>query len=267
MKHDKMSYVEFKEHASKEENINKRMKITDSHFMTNAERQELFLDNLNPLEKFDKIEFVSPHEVEDLLSWRDNNKDLVRKHNFPLEQGVIDSVFNDVKIIFQKQGNEVYLDCVMKRNGTYSHFLTFYWIYEKMQIQIIHPEKKLMEENNDFYTGQAQSMITVFASLMAYMEHFQEHRELVQKKTISNTKVKKKKNGKKKTIRKANKVVYNISVVNEMPKQKREYSIDETKSWTVKGHWRHYKDGSKTWVKPYKKGNVDGEEEPATYRL
>jgi hypothetical protein len=262
---EKMTYTEFKSYSKDKGKV--RMNITDNHFKTKKEYEELFLDDLKPLENFDKIEFIHPNDVINLLNWRDNNKDLVRKHNFPLEQGVIDSTFNGIKIIFKKLDDEVYLDCLMKNDEKFSHFLTFYWIYEDMQIRIIHPEKALMNENKDFYNEQCQSMITVFASLMAYMEHYKEHRELVKKKTIQSNKVKKKKNGKKKNIRKANKVIYSISVNEQSNTEKREYTLDETKSWNVRGHWRTMKDGKQIWIKPYKKGNKDGEEIPATYRL
>lgn len=243
------------------------MKVNDNHFNPKDKFKELFIDTMKPLEKFDKIQLVSPKEVEDLLNWRDKNKDLVRNHNFPLEQGVIESIFNGINIIFHKQDDCVYLDMVMKRNGQFSHFLTFFWYYKKMQVQTIHPSEDLLKENNDFYSEQTQSIITVFASLMAYMEHNKEHKELVNRKTIQSNKVKKNKNGKKKNIRKANKVIYNVSFIKEIKENKREYTLDETKSWTVRGHWRNMKDGKQIWIKPYKKGNIEEESNPATYRI
>jgi hypothetical protein len=263
----KVPYAEFESYAK--ENGKVRMNITDNHFKTSKEREELFLDNLNPLETFDRIEFNNPNEINNLLEWRDNNKNLVRQHNFPLLQGTIQSTFNGVTIVFKKLGDKVYLDCLMKRNGKPSHFLTFFWRYTDMQIEIIHPEKALMKEHNAFYTEQAQSMITVFASIMAYMEHYKEYKELVNKKTIQSVKTKKKKNGKKKNIRKANKVIYTISVNKEEDKnkEKREYHLDESKSWTVKGHSRTLKNGKTIWIKPYVKGNKEEKPKPATYRL
>jgi hypothetical protein len=155
----------------------------------------------------------------------------------------------------------------MKRNGKFQHFLTFVLFHEKKQIKLIHPPEEILEKNKDFYDEQVHSVITVFASLMAYMEHYKEHRDLVRKKTIQSNKVKKNKNGKKKNIRKANKVIYNITVKEESNSEKREYKIDDSKSWIVRGHWRSLKNGKQIWIKPYKKGNLEGEEKPATYRL
>ena len=38
-------------------------------------------------------------------------------------------------------------------------------------------------------------------------------------------------------------------------------------SWSVRGHWRHYKSGKTVWINPYTKGNKDAEKIEKEYRL
>jgi hypothetical protein len=227
----------------------------------------MFIDHKKPLINFDKIEFDNQDDVENLLAWRDKNKDLVRKFNFVLERGYLEFKHNWVKIIFEKNGDYVYLDMLIKdkeKDGLV-HFQTFKWFYKNGTIEIIHPSEK--EYKEEVYNTNTQTMITVFASLMAYMEHYKEDKEVIKKNTQISVKSKKNKNGKKKAnVRKIKRYAYNVNFQSPS-KEKREYHLDEDKSWTVRGHWRNLKNGNQIWINPYPKGNVEGKNNPATYKF
>ena len=226
----------------------------------------MFIDHKKPLETFDKIEFNKVDDVKNLLAWRDNNRDLVRNFNFVLEKGYIHSTYNDVYIIFEKNDNYVYFDMLMKKDGILQHFQTFKWFYHKKTIQPIHPNKEKFEDET--FSENTKSMITIFATLMAFMEHFKENKNVLKKHSITQSKTKKKKNGKKKIVKKIGKVIYNINIEDqERTKEKREYHMDLNNLWTVRGHWRNLPNGNKVWIKPYKKGNKKEEEQPTTYKF
>jgi len=69
------------------------------------------------------------------------------------------------------------------------------------------------------------------------------------------------KQGGKTKIIKVNTVKYTFDLTKE---DKREYTR-KTESWLVRGHYRHYKNGKKVWIKPTVKGK--GETSGNTYKL
>lgn len=69
------------------------------------------------------------------------------------------------------------------------------------------------------------------------------------------------KQGGKTKIIKVNTVKYTFDLTKE---DKREYTR-KTESWPVRGHYRHYKNGNKVWIKPTVKGK--GETSGNTYKL
>jgi hypothetical protein len=69
------------------------------------------------------------------------------------------------------------------------------------------------------------------------------------------------KQGGKTKIIKVNTVKYTFDLSKE---DKREYTR-KTESWNVRGHYRHYKNGKKVWIKPTVKGT--GETSGNTYKL
>lgn len=100
------------------------------------------------------------------------------------------------------------------------------------------------------------SILTVL-DIFQYMNHYKEN--VIVKKESKSVRIKSKNN---KSTTKKNKT----SIVSLSSKR---YSFTSTSTnsttsscrginakevWSVKGHWRHYQNGTKAWVKPYKKG-------------
>ncbi len=109
----------------------------------------------------------------------------------------------------------------------------------------------------------------IFALIFGYIEHMQEHAEIVQKQIVAgSSQAKKKKNGKKQRRQKKitnKKTIYTIVVPDDIKELVRGRGGFQrhVESWTVRGHWRKYKNGKRVWIRPYTKG--EGKTEGKTY--
>lgn len=102
-----------------------------------------------------------------------------------------------------------------------------------------------------------------FVMVMKYVSDFNPERVEIEEKRV--TLPRKNSKHKKKTL--TRKVitltpVVNVYQKNEGEKQTREFTAE---SWTVRGHYRTFKNGKRSWIPPYTKGK--GRVEPKTYRV
>lgn len=212
---------------------------------------------LKKLEKKDLI-VMETKDVDKLFSWRDEGrKDLVR--NFK-------SILTDV--VIEVRGAVFIHVLKLEEDPTFTHRFTVYnglnnredivlivdWDrvtqYGETNIDKI-PYLKGTPEHKDF----VQSTISVYTSLMAYMEH---NREVITERQVSKQVKKKGKKGK------GSKYTYLKRRVYHLPEEIKDYEdksegkdkrpyTKPTEPFPVRGHWRHYKNGNKVWIPSYPK--------------
>lgn len=83
-----------------------------------------------------------------------------------------------------------------------------------------------------------------------------------EKTYVPNTQPKKKKSNKPSKVKIKKRIEYTINITDEYMKRNYEFVKE---SWTVRGHWREYKNGKRSWIKAYKKGT--GEVEAKEYTI
>lgn len=228
------------------------------------------------LNKLDSI-VMTKEDIIKLFQWKDQHKDWVRSFKPVLTEGVIIYGDNSFYQHFRQDGNLVHHTVCGRINEKLTPIVSFSIMYvhgiDPTNNAIVFDKKKHLDlskvnfienEEEEIY----QDSMTLHASLMAYMEH---HVEYVQNKRVDQilSKKSKGKNGKnsKKRVVKIGKKVYTINVPHETldNEDKRNYER-HTEGWMVKGFWRTSKNGKKTWINPYPKGNLRNIE-PKTYKL
>ena len=199
----------------------------------------------------DKI-ILSSKDVETLLEWRDNNRDIVRRNAAPFRGIILEFPDTGINIKAIRDGEK----------------LTFHvWIRGSKAGKItgLQLPGGLFKEQKDTTKLQKedkQSIITVYASLMALIVYHEpeptaarEPRQEREKKA-------------KKTKQRAQKsgVTYLFRSSSSGPQViRRGGHARPAGAFTVRGHYRHYKDGRAVWIKPYKKGA--GKQQHKTYKL
>lgn len=200
------------------------------------------------LERKDVI-VIEPDKVLKLFEWRDNNKDIVRAFK---------PILTDV--VIEVGGLCVHVEEVAKaetfRYSVYDAeklLLIEVWNRTKMSGYTVFEDlPKQFKENPEALKDYRMSVVSLYASLMTYMEH---NREVVTERTVTKQVVKKKgKNGKnkKKSVSYLKRTVYDLPNIIQTSNQKREYNKPDYQ-YTVRGHWRHYKSGKQIWVPSYDK--------------
>lgn len=183
------------------------------------------------------------NQINDLLKWRDDHKNLVRNLIVPFPECEIISE-NGMKIRSVKDnGSEnVYAFTVSDTNAHEVRGRFKYNIISKSVEQI---SPKLPEEDT-------QSAITVWASVLAFVLNF--HPEVI-KKTSNSTEDTNGSREKEKSTQQKDHVVYLKNVyqyTDSINPQKRKYTPCETQ-FSVRGHYRHMKSGKIVYIKPYEK--------------
>lgn len=214
------------------------------------------------ISRFDKI-IMSKNDIALLFEWRDNHKDYVRNFKPVLKEGCI--IMGD--------GKDKTIE-VFKNNGK---FYTYHLFQDNRHVHQVIWDTEIKKGITTFSTfgfdkdtefQYNSSVISVHASLMAYMEYYGDKKEYVERKEISVTHHKKpKKNAKgKKSPTRIKKVIYNININKESTKFNKQRYERHAEKWTVRGHWRSLKSGKKVWIPSYVKG--EGKEiTPKEYKL
>jgi hypothetical protein len=211
------------------------------------------------IDKLDRI-LLSKGDVDLLFEWRDNHKDYVRQFKPVLKEGII--VVEDYhNQVFQDEGSFYRYTIFVDNQKVYE----LYWNKETKIGTVILSKMKFDQDDEVEYNN---SVISLHASIMAYMEYYSDNKEYVEVKEVITTKNKKKstKSGsKKKAPIKIRKKIYKVSVnqtATQFDKRRYERKIE---SWTVSGHWRNYKNGNKVWIESYPKGK--GDKTPKEFKL
>lgn len=223
-----------------------------------------------PLQKKDSI-IVPMDKVEPLFQWRNNNVELVYSFT-PFTEDVVIRVAN------------IFIHVEKSPDPEFSYRFTVYNKEIKLLVQDWNKYSMIGNVNynrlpTDIVKGDeaakdyAQSVISLYCTLMAYAEHY---KEVITKKEISvrKTKDRKKRGGKGKKVTYLRNVVYTVS--GDVKTDKETLTISEDKRgytypsepFKVRGHWRHYKNGNSVWIESYTKNEQEGKEpDPKIYKI
>lgn len=196
-------------------------------------------------------------QVNDILSWRDKNKDLVRRYLPYLTEGSIQIDDNnriDFTVAFEEP---IQFTTIYYNNNIIVFSLTWstdgnngFWLLEKEN----YVNYSLLQGQNEYsYEELRQNILTVYASVNAYFFHYRQDLSIVEQKEVKRHTVKGKNNTYKYKIEKSlNRIHTIVGKIhhNKIP-ENRQWRVD---CWGVVGHIRHYKNGKEVYIKPYLKG-------------
>ena len=199
----------------------------------------------------DKI-ILSNKDVETLLKWRDQNKDLIRRNAAPFKGILLQfpESFIDIKAYNDAGKITFYLFI----NGLKAGKITG----RQLPGGLLQVKKNTTKLSSD----DIQSIITVYASLMALIVYHKPEAATATKEARQE-RPKKAKNGQE---RRKNSVTYLLKHSSSGPRiQQRGKHSSPAGVFTVRGHYRYYKNGRAVWIEPYTKGT--GKQNNKTYKL
>ena len=199
----------------------------------------------------DKI-ILNANDIETLLKWRDENKNLVRRSPAPFKGIILE--FPETKISIKAINDKGKITFYISVNGSRAGKL----IGDQLPGGLYRVHKnttKLKEED-------IQSILTVYASLMALIVF---HKPEAPPQTSHAARPSKPRHGNAKK-RHAAGITYILRPRGKNP------AIIPTRSeakmaaaFNVRGHYRRYKNGKTVWIRPYTKGAGKGKSK--TYKL
>jgi len=192
-------------------------------------------------------------DVETLLKWRDHNTDIVRRNPAPFKGIILD--FPETNIIIKAYNDAGNIAFYIRINGSSAGKITG----QQLPGGLLQVKKNTTKLKSD----DVQSIITVYASLMAFIVYSDPApAAAAAEKETSPERPKKPGKGK----RRRDPITYLIKHSSSGPRiQQRGQHASPAGVFTVRGHYRHYKNGRAVWIKPYKKGT--GGQKNKTYKL
>lgn len=215
-------------------------------------------------DKLDKVVFRNVGELKTLLSWRDNNKELVRNFKPILKEGVV--VYHENNIYFKMDDEFVYYELFL------NDVKMLKFTAEKKTVNGVKMSQVVDRENinlkDDYVEEATQDCVTIIASLMAYMEHYTEFVTVTKERKVTKKKGKGGNKNKDKVI-KIGRRVYDISIPTDLVQreEKRQYER-HVETWPVRSHPRTYKKSGKTiMIEGYQKGDKTKDPKPRTFKM
>lgn len=200
----------------------------------------------------DKI-ILSSADIETLLKWRDNNTELVRRNVSPFKGIML--VFPDTHINIKayNDGGKI----------TFYLYISDQKVGKIAGIQLPGGLFKETKNTTKLNKEDKQSIITVYASLMAYIVY---HRPEAATTAAHGPHREKLNKAKSDAQRSKKGTTYIFSKYGSGPRiQARGHHSSPAGVFSVRGHYRHYKNGKTVWIRPYKKGN--GAQKDKAYKL
>ena len=187
---------------------------------------------------------LSSNDVKTLLSWRDQNKDLIRRNAAPFKGIILE--FPETNIIIKAYNDAGKITFYLQVNGNKAGKIT--------GLQLPGGLLQVKKNTTKLKSDDVQSIITVYASLMALIVYHKPEAAAAAKET-GQERPKKTKTG---TKQRKNDITYLLKHSGSGPRiQRRGQHSSPAGVFTVRGHYRHYKNGRAVWIKPYKKGTGD----------
>ena len=200
----------------------------------------------------DKI-ILHSQDVETLLEWRDNNADLVRRNAAPFKGIILE--FPDTNINIKAYNDAGKIAFYLQVNGERAGKITGQQL----------PGGLFKEKKNTTKLGKenTQSIITVYASLMAFIVYHEPEPAAAAEHKARPGKQNKRKSG---AQRSKKSITYIFNHSSNGPRlQQRGKHASPAGAFSVRGHYRHYKNGKTVWIRPYNKGT--GGKKDKTYRI
>ena len=204
----------------------------------------------------DKIK-LSAKDAEAVLTWRDQNPDLVRLHKSPFKAILLDfpETKIQVKAITNTESTTFYIAIRGQNVGKIVCRRLAFGLYQTAK------------NTTDLHPDDIQSIITVYASTMALIVHHTSTQE--ETPTIRETPQKEKPHHHKKTAapRKKSSITYllrnNRGALSLQPSGSR---AKPKHAFGVRGHDRHYKSGKVVWIREHIRGG-DRKKKNKTYKI
>ena len=195
---------------------------------------------------------LSSKDIETLLSWRDQNKDLIRRNPAPFKGILLE--FPETKIEIKAYNDAGKIAFYIRINGSSAGKITG----RQLPGGLLQVKKNTTKLKSD----DIQSIITVYASLMALIVYHKPAAAAAAKE-LRQERPKKAKNG---VQRRKNGITYLLKSSASGPRiQQRGQHSSPAGAFTVRGHYRHYKNGKTVWIRPYHKGT--GGHKDKVYKL
>ena len=185
---------------------------------------------------------LSSKDIETLLLWRDQNKALIRRNPAPFKGIILE--FPETKIIIKAYNNAGKITFYLLINGNKAGKITGRQL----------PGGLLQVKNNTtkLKSDDVQSVITVYASLMAFIVYNKPAIAAAAPPDPRQDKTKKAKHG---AQRSKKGITYIFKHSSSGPRlQRRGQHASPAGTFSVRGHYRHYKNGKTVWIQPYNKG-------------
>ena len=189
----------------------------------------------------DKI-ILHSQDVETLLKWRDQNRDLIRRNAAPFKGIMLE--FPDTNIIIKAYNDAGKIAFYLQVNGEKAGKITGQQL----------PGGLFQEKKNTtkLLKTDVQSIITVYASLMAFIVYhdpapaFEASRDPRQDRPKAQRKARQ---------QQKSSITYIFNHSSNGPRlQQRGKHASPAGAFSVRGHYRHYKNGKTVWIRPYSKG-------------
>ena len=195
---------------------------------------------------------LTTKDVETVLHWRDQNIELVRQNAAPFKGIILDFPETNINIKAIRNGTEItfYISIQGQRTGKIKGL--------QMPGGLYHLIKNTTKLNSE----DIQSILTVYSSLMALIVYHDPAPAAANTKQQQN----KKASHKAKQQRNNSGLTYILKSGGRGPQLvHRGGHASPAGVFSVRGHYRQYKDGRRVWISPYKKGT--GKEKNKTYKL
>lgn len=190
---------------------------------------------------------ISREDCKRLLGWRDSHKDQVRSYIPAFDSSVIVVSDDEEKLhtIIRAEENDQQFTVLFRVSVGGDLLLKFLWhrISQKVDVFLSKLSEREKEEN-------IQSAVSVYASIMAYMnekrpvEYVLFNKEILSKKEFA--KKARSQNSESIVIKNSSPIRKNIN----NQSSKRSYT-KPTKAVNVRGFVRHYKNGKVVYIKPF----------------
>ena len=218
----------------------------------------------------DKI-MISPEDIDPLFEWRDKHLDLVLRCPCPLKAVEIHVAPNDEK------ESGFYLRCIREKPNLLRLYIgpegdptNGYFLLERLPDGRWLKLKDTIKGNDTrFHPNKKEfgdSLVAVYGTLMAIMAYSSDIETPELDKEPQN------KNKAQKSIKKSDKKKKRSEITYILRRNGKNFSVGHKGShaspkgiFTVRGHWRRYKNGNKIWVSEYKKGT--GKKKSKTYKI
>lgn len=199
----------------------------------------------------DKI-LLHSQDVETLLLWRDQNKELIRRNPAPFKGIILE--FPETNILIKAYNDAGKIAFYLQVNGEKAGKITG----RQLPGGLLQVKKNTTKLTGD----DVQSIITVYASLMAFIVYHEPAPAAAAAKQRQE-RPKKEKSGAQRN-KKSFTYIFNHS--SSGPRlQRRGQHRSPAGAFSVRGHYRHYKNGKTVWIRPYHKGT--GGKKGKTYKL